>query len=171
MKKDTSIGTTANAEKPSQAPEIKNVAPVGDDIDSAFKDFEKTVSTFTPNGDDNSTEAGEQTTADNAAKEIERGIKVKMFTGFICFLLSGFNVFILNMIKKTKVPMDKMLLSESERVSIEPYMNSNEIIQFIDKMPTWLIGIIHIEYMFIQKHSAVSDEYKVIKKELKMKKV
>ncbi len=105
------------------------------------------------------------TTADEATKAIERKIKVRIFTGFVCFLLSGFSTFILNLVRGSKVPIDKMLLTDNEKLEIEVYMNSDEVLQFIDKLPTSVIGFVHISYMMFQKHSSLVSEYKIIKKE------
>jgi len=140
-----------------------------DDLNEAFNEFEKTTSGFTPEQEAEETTTEETTTGEAKTEPVEltfeQKTKLKMFVGFACFVLSGLNMFLLNKVRKSNVPFKKMILEEHERDSIMPYMESPEIIAFIDKLPTWLIAVAHIEYIYIQKHSEFSDEYKIIEVE------
>lgn len=98
----------------------------------------------------------------NGVPTFEQKMKVKMFAGFIFFLLVGVNVFILNKIKGTKVPSDKMQLTEDELETFSKYLESPEVIAMIDKLPAWLIGTMHFEMVMIQKHKDLADEYRPI---------
>lgn len=138
------------------------------DLDSDFEAMQKNISSFTPESD-------EQHEVEQNPKDVvptmEQQIKIKMFVGLMCYLLAGLNMILLNIIRKTKVPFDKMTLTDDERDSILPYLNSVEILQFIDKLPTWLIGVVHVETMFFMKHNTYVDEYKIIKEDKKLKQV
>ena len=90
-------------------------------------------------------------------------IKLKMFVGFMCFLLAGLNTFLLNKMRKTNVPFEKMQLTDEEVESVMPYMESPEVMEFINKIPTWLMAVVHLEYMFLAKHNDFKDAYQIIK--------
>lgn len=149
-----------------KAPHENSIKPsiVDEDLDAKFREFEKTTSEFVPDSDDVVTPVSGEPQKD-IKPTMEQTIKIKMVLGFACMLLSGLNTFLLNKIKKTKVPFDKMILSDEEQATLEPYLNSADVLNMIDKIPTWLLGILHIEYLFYTKHSIHSDEFKIIKEE------
>jgi len=132
----------------------------GDSLEDDFMKFEKNKSEFIPDNEEQIPD-GTISPEDAVVNNLATQMKIKMFVGFCCLLLAGFNNFVLNKIKKTNVPFDDMKLTDAEQESIMPYMDAPEVIAFIDKIPVGLIAVIHIEYMFIQKHNAVSSDYKI----------
>lgn len=163
LKKDVIINDT----------EIKLKEPIKvenltSDLESDFKDFEKSVAEFQPETENENNVS--DITPQKVEVTLEQKIKIKMFVGFCCFLLTGLNVFIFNKIRSTKVPYEKMILNSAEIESLTPYMESTEVLNFIDKLPTWLIGVLHVEYMYFQKHAEFVEEYKIIKPKKEIKK-
>ncbi len=136
-------------------------------LKSAMADFEKRTSEFTPESE-NKTQNTQQTT-DNPVQQpsgfnplnFEKNIKIKMFVGFCCLLLTGISTFILNKIKRTNVPASEMEFSEDEQESLMVYLEDEQIVQYIERIPTPVIATMHIGYMMYQKHSMLADQYKI----------
>lgn len=136
-----------------------NVEPKS--LDENFADMEKFVSEFKPD------EQSQNQTSPNGSTQaqkptIEQQIKIRIFLGLCCYLISGLNTFLLNKIRKSQVPIDKMQFTEGEKESLLPYFNSPEILNFMDKIPASLMAVIHIEYIMFMKHSLHVDEYKKV---------
>lgn len=129
-----------------------------------LKLFEKTNSEFTPEPVE---EVNKKTENNPEAIKVENKIKARMFLGFFCFLMAGFFTYLFNMIKGVKVPVKKMILEDEEVDSLMPYMESPEVMEWVDKLPTWAVASVHIGYMFYEKHSDLEEDYPVIKKNMK----
>ena len=158
-KEELDNGTLGQPEVNEQIPTDDHQQNTGESLEDDFMKFEKNKSEFIPEQEENP--EGEPSPEDAVVNNLATQMKIKMFVGFCCLLLAGFNNFVLNKIKKTNVPFDDMKLTDAEQESIMPYMDAPEVIAFIDKIPVGLIAVIHIEYMFIQKHNAVSSDYKI----------
>lgn len=132
----------------------------GKALEAGYQEFLNTDSKFNP--DDTGTQIpGEEKKPGEVAPPIsvEQQMKLRMFLGFMCFLLSAANTFIFNMLFKADVPVKEMLLDEDEQRQIEPYLNSPQILAFIDKLPGWVIAVAHVEYMMYDKFMDVKDQY------------
>lgn len=130
-----------------EQPEINPASSLEED----FKNFEKSTSEYKAMGEENST-TNIKGKAVNTLITTEQKVKIKLFLGFACFLLSGFNTFLFNMVFKDKVALDEMLLSDTEKEELQEYLNTPEVIAFIEKIPPYVIAIAHIEYMFYLKY-------------------
>lgn len=152
---------------------IPQSSEISEDLENKFSGFNNTVSDFTPDtpdipqidGGDNPSNS--QTPQTPHIPTAEEQMKIKMFLGFCSFLLVGFNTWLLNYLRKTKVPTDKMQLSETELASFEPYFSGEEVLKILNKIPGWMIGIAHFEYMMFTKHRQFVDEYKITPKKKK----
>lgn len=175
VKKISDLKTTANEISATDLKvDSKPSAEEKENLDAAFANAEKTISTFVPEAEDIANSENKTIVDVNATNNEQPSnvltlqsmsaaqlFKIKMFLGFVCFLLSVLNRFILNYLKKTNVPLSKMLLDDEEKEVLEVYLDSPEILAIIDKIPGWAIGAAHVEYMFISKHSLVADSYKL----------
>lgn len=145
----------------------------GNDLDADFEAFDKKTSSFVPEQNNTSENTGSENTntSGDPGEMFDLGttIKMRMLVGLCCMLLAGFNTFLFNKMKGTAVPFKEMELDEDERESLLPYLDDPRIIEFINKIPSWLIGLIHVEYMFYKKHSDVAVNYIKPKKVIKMK--
>lgn len=140
-------------------------------IDKNFADFEKTIATHEvesniQNSDTNISKVNVSKPSDPFNASISDMVKIKMFLGFACFLLSGLNMFLFNILSKTKVELSDMTLDADEKESIEPYLNDPRIVEMINKLPSWVIAVAHIEIIMYDKFT---DGVKRIKAEEKKK--
>lgn len=143
------------------SPEIK---PEGESLESAFSEFEKGTSTFTVPKEDSGTTKSISPTGTPESNALADQLKIKMFLGFACFMLAGFNMFIFNMLSKHKVEMSDMRLDEAEKEEVAIYLNSPEILELINKLPVWIIGVAHVEMMFYSKWEIGVERVKAEKK-------
>lgn len=146
------------------------VSEISPELESRFNSFEKTVSEFPPESE--FIAEGEQRDSAPLVNEqqgptIEEQAKVKMFLGLCSYFLVGFNTFLLNFLRKSNVPFDKLKLTEDEIAEFEPYVSGPEILKILSKVPAWLIGVVHFEYMMFTKHSMYVEEYKKENKKIK----
>ncbi len=138
----------------------------GNGMDEDFAKFKQTTSTFVPDPETTGIpNTGIGTITKLVTPTPEQLLKIQLFAGFALYMIAGLNTFIFNKIKKTNVPLEEMLLSDDEEKALLPYLNSTEILMWIDKLPIWAVGILHMEYMFFIKYNSVKDEYKITKKE------
>ncbi len=134
-----------------------------DSIESEFSQMEKTVSNFSADESNDQPPEGEQSNTPTPADLI----KIRMFLGFACFVLAGLNTIILNWVNGTVVPMSEMKLKETEIDSLMIYLNNEEVLKIVNTVPTWAIGLCHLEFMFISKYNAVSQNFPKELKEIK----
>lgn len=87
-------------------------------------------------------------------EKLQQAFKNKIIVGFALMLLSGLNKFILDKVKGVTVPFEDMKFSDPEINSILPYINSPQIMEWINKIPDSILMLIHIEYMMLSKHTA-----------------
>ncbi len=151
---------------PNEVNEEKKSNLIDNDLTADFNQFEKTVSDFTPeqkevptNNVSNDSGGTTSSTTEKEEDPIVKQLKLKMLVGLVCTVLVGVNNKLLNIIKGSNVPFKEMELDETEKESLIPYLDSPEILAFLDKIPAWLMGVIHFEYMMFQKHGDLSDEY------------
>jgi len=150
--------------------EIKDQKPeISEDLEKRFKDFDNSDSEFKPEQQE-STPLNMVTGNPSKPQEprqptAEELIKIQMFLGLCSYVLAGFNHFILNYLRKSKVPYDKLLLTDDEILQFVPYVSTEQIIVMLSKIPGWLIGFVHYEYMAFKKHSLYVDEYKIKKQD------
>lgn len=151
-----------NTEPPVVVPEVQPNAGSTSTLDEDYNQFLNTTSQLTPDDDKLPPEvigADGQKKPAPVAITPEQRVKVRMLLGFFCFILSWGNTIVLNMIFKAEVPVSELELDETEKNSILPYLESPEVITFIENLPVWLIAVVHIESMFIEKFMAVKDQY------------
>lgn len=160
--------TTLNTEKtePIQSEPVKTETTNKTDLENAFAEFENSTSTFKPNQEtiqqnSNQTSNSNSSTVntDNSnVLSIADNFKLRLFLGFCCFLLAGFNTFLFNMFFKGNVSVSQMTLDEAEREELVPYLNTPRIIEFIRKIPAEFLAIAHIEMMFYTKYKQAEKE-------------
>lgn len=138
-----------------------------DSLEDRFEQFSKQTAEFTPEQPNEGTVIPNEQVGGEVSESQEnavtRGIKIKMFVGFACFVLSGFGTWLLNMLKGTKVPLEKMYFTKEEKESLEPYMDDPKVLAFIDKLPTWLIAVGHVGILLNSKHEEFAKDYKIVK--------
>lgn len=145
------------------------------ELDKAFDDFEKNDAEFTPDPkpqekeNDIKIKFGEPEKIIDPNQHFIDDMKAKFFVGMFTYLLAGANTFLLNMIMGYEVPVEQMEMNEAEKISVSHYMKSPEIMAWLNKLPPWLIGIMHVEYIFIRKFNAVKKDFKKEKKEKAIK--
>ena len=132
-------------------------------IENSFDKFIKTTSEFSPEEESEGTVIQNEEVKGEVKKELsfEEKAKVRIFLGFFLYVIEGVATMILNMVCNSKVPTDKMRLTDDEKLSIIPYLENEEFIKFLNKLPTWLIGSVHVGSMFMFKHNAIYKEYKL----------
>ncbi len=173
------MAKTKQIEQPAQEePTPVQALNAGETLEDQFREFESTDSTFDPENGLPPEQVDEAPPIPGNPAQVEpqltaeQKIKIKMFLGFVCFLLSAGNTFIFNLIFKSEVPLKEMLLDDEEKAQVEPYLNSPQILAFIDRLPGWIIGVAHIEYMMYEKFADVKDLYpkkpnmKIVKEKL-----
>lgn len=166
-KKVKEIEENLNEAETGESFEPQNIEPSEpDSLEERFKKFSEQSAEFKPEQPTEGTPINPEQVGEPLVEEsaIARQIKIKMFVGFSCFVLAGFGTWLLNMIKGTKVPVDKMYFTPAEKESLMPYMDDPRILEFIDKLPTWVIAAGHIGFMINSKHELYAKEFKVIKK-------
>lgn len=156
MKKETKEGLETLDVK---IPELKQ-SEKDTSLESAFSDFEKGTSEFiieNENKVQNSESKGTEIPPDkinesfNPNVELANNLKIKMFLGFFCFMISGANLFLFNLLSKTKVETADMKLNEEEKVELAIYLNNPEVLELINKLPVWVWGVVHIEMLMYTK--------------------
>ncbi len=134
------------------------------DLEKDLLKFEETTSTFKPeNNIQDKTQTSDGTQIENIASPVLSPadyFKLKMFFGFFCYFVSGAHAFIFNMMSKYEISVEDMKLSQFERNSLEPYLKSPEILAWINKIPSWMIFLIHTEFMMFQKFNRVQADKK-----------
>lgn len=164
-KKTVTTGDTVKIES-SPPVDFSKAIPVDKNIPADlltdFKAMEKNISTFQPDqpADQGTNDLG-TAKAEYVEPTMAQAVKIRMFAGFFFYVLSGLETFLLNKIKRTAVPFDKMILDDDEQDSMLPYLQSPEIVDFIDKLPTWLIAVCHYQFMMFEKHSEYANEFKL----------
>ena len=149
-------------------PEEINETSLEDD----FKMFEETVSKFKPENKKEPEKIidGENIIADNFIQpDAVTEFKIKMFLGFALFLLTGFNTFIFNKFLRKDISISEMELNEREKDAVSKYLNSPEIIRWLQKIPSYIWAILHIEFMYYQKYQFAVKLKEKNKKEEKIK--
>lgn len=134
----------------------------GAGMDADFEAFKKGNSEFIPDAETNATGVGTAVINKPVTPTPEQQLKIKLFAGFALYMIAGLNTFIFNKVSKTDVPLDEMLLEDSEEEALLPYLNSVEVLTWIDKLPIWVVGFLHMEYMFYIKFNSVKSDYKKI---------
>lgn len=151
-------------------------------LDSAFDEAEKTDAEFTPEQKPEEEQEQQEQTQSTSEKTTSEGspappavidpntealnkMKIQFVTGFILYLFSGINTFILNMVSGTEVPMEELEFNEAEKKAVSVYVDTPQIMELLNKMPPWLMAIMHMEWIVIRKFRAVKGKYKKKKKE------
>jgi hypothetical protein len=146
------------------------------ELNDAFKDFNDTFSNL--NNPNNSTATNNNTASSTTStvppnkgikiigkdgveryidtESFEYKMKVKIFLGFFCMILSGINTFLFNFMFKKKVSFNDMILDEKEREQLAIYMDIPEIVKIIHSIPEWIIAVAHVEYLFYAKFNSLT---------------
>lgn len=135
---------------------------IDSDLEKDLEAFRKRTSSFQPPVSTIPTEKKEKLSEGVGMEEpllpstnaVEDNMKIKMFLGFACYLLSGFATWIFNLIKKHEVEYSDMVLTELEKEQLKVYMNTPRIINFINKIPPEWIMFLHIGYIYNNKHES-----------------
>ena len=164
MKKNRAVKENTPLEpKPKEVVKIE----ISPELEDRFKNFDSTSAEFEPEENENTFSEGEKRENAPHVNEpriptAEEQLKIKMFLGFCSFLLVGFNTFLLNFLRKSSVPFDKMILTDDELLQFTPYVSGEQMLNFLNKIPAWLIGIAHFEYLMFSKHSLHVQDYKKV---------
>lgn len=134
-----------------ETPKIKIEEKEDKSLEDAFAEFESESTEFSP------PESGEDTPNDGTElKDLKHEqsnlFKIQMFMNFASFLLVGFNTVVLNVIFKKDISTEEMAMNQRDKDAISPYLNSPEVIQMLSKIPSWVWGIVHVEWIFISKY-------------------
>lgn len=144
--------------KPPEKKEVETGAE--DELNEAFKVFNEKTSKLKP--DFSSASATPQNSdspsvsPDPVMTDFAFEIKMKMFLGALCYVLSGLHVVLFNLLTKKQITFEDMQLNETEQASIRIYLNSPKVLELINKIPGWVWGIIHVEFIFLGKLKKVT---------------
>lgn len=137
-------------------------------LSDAFEEFERETSNI--NFDETRKQNGGEPAKIEISEQAQKAntnFKIKMFVTFASFVFAGINTFLLNLIRGTNVSFDDMQLDETEKESLEPYLNDPAVLEFINKIPSGVILACHVEFMFFQKHSEAVKKLKELEQENK----
>jgi hypothetical protein len=154
IEEKTDVEETTGGKKP----EEEKIEPT-DELDDDFEKFKrsKTVHKIDIEEETNRDRKGNFIPDDDDIIEIE-DFQVQMFLGFCFTMLDGFHVFVYKYISKYELKDEDMSLSEKEQESLMSYFKTKRIIEFIKKLPTELIGIFHMEWMYYRRYKQITKE-------------
>ena len=151
--KDAELKTHLSDSVINEVEEIVTSESVVDD----FRKFEESKTSLSPEIElDNS--SIKSTEKKQVSADLANIIKTKLVLTFACIVLEGFHSFIYGLISKHEIKSEDMKLTEIERDSLLPYFDSPSVLNFISKIPSEIIAIIHLEYIFFIKFRSVVDK-------------
>lgn len=146
-----------------QNTETKTESKTDDPLYDLDKDFEQFQSSKSEHEIEKQPEA--QTNQDEfIPTEINmvESFKLQMFLGLFFLMLDGMHVFMYRFISKLDIKKDDIALDESDQESLAVYFQTPRVLALINKLPSELIGLVHIEYLYWQKFEEVKKTLKKI---------
>lgn len=140
-------------QQPSQPTENNGI-----DLEAEFSNMEKTSSEFDPENTEEQIPTDDK--KDDKLNDFEIA-RIRIFIGFACYFMSGFHTILFNKLRHFAVPSKEMQFGDDEKEALMVYLQNRQVLELIDKVPTWVIGLVHMEYIMITKYNAVCDNYKL----------
>ena len=115
-----------------------------ENLEDDFEKFEKSTSENNPEEEEEE-DIFEKNISDNDS------LKLKIFLSLFFSLLDGFHTFVYGMISKYKLTKEDIGLDDDDREELEVHFRTQRVMTVINKIPTELMGLIHMEYMYFTK--------------------
>jgi len=129
------------------------------DFENAFDEFARTSSQHTVSKEKSNSENSDNNSfADDVELDIVDQFKIKMFLGLAFILVDGLHEFLYSMVTKYKIKKGSMSLDEEDQQTLEVYFQSKKMVELINKIPTQVIGIVHMEYIYYQKFKELRED-------------
>ena len=86
--------------------------------------------------------------------------KVTMFIGFIFMFLDGIHAFVYQFFSKYKFDKKELAMDADDKEALELYFKTPRVAALLNKIPTELIGVAHMEYIYFQKFQEILERKK-----------
>lgn len=87
--------------------------------------------------------------------DIGTQFKTRLFVGLFFLVLDGFHAFLYSQLSKYKITKEEMEMNAKDQEALEMYFQSPKVVAFINKLPEWIIGIAHTEYIYWHKFKSI----------------
>lgn len=137
-------------------------------IEEQFDNFLNTSTEHSFENNQAETETETETTEqpNNEAPPIENNLsfadefKVTMFIGFIFMFLDGIHAFAYQFISKYKFDKKELAMDKEDKEALEMYFKTPRVAAILNKIPTEIIGLVHMEYIYWQKFQEIMERKK-----------
>ena len=155
----TEVETETTEQAKTETTEEKTTEETKDDFEEDFKEFDKHK---TAHKVEQEKEKQEDKDLFSEDIEISTGdeFKLQFFLGLIFSLLDGVHLILYRMFSKYKLEKEDIALDENDRAGLEMYFKTKRVMALINKLPGEIIGLVHIEYIYMQKFNTFTKAQK-----------
>ncbi len=160
--------TDETEETKTKEPEVQNQKPeksvdveqVIDDLEKDFENFRnsKTEHEIEPQPEPEKSEKSDLIPSGSDSIEMVEDFKLQMLLGLMFALLDGLHSFLYKFISKVEIPKDQLSLDDSDREALQIYFRTQRVMNLINKLPSEVIGFVHMEYLYYQKFKQIKEE-------------
>lgn len=151
---------------------VEEVSPA-DELENDFDEFKKSKSEHNIEPESPTEETKEEKKEDFIPESdnlsIVEDFKLQIFLGLFFSLLDGIHIFLYRFVSKVEINKDDFTLADDDKANLEIYFKTNRVLQIINKLPSELIGLVHMEYMYYQKFQDIKKAAENPKKTLPQK--
>jgi hypothetical protein len=130
--------------------EVKQAFENEEKLEDEFAEFLNTSSEHSfENNETEKTQASEAAPENNLSFADE--FKVTMFIGFIFMFLDGIHAFAYQFVSKYKFDKKELAMDKEDKEALEMYFKTPRVAAILNKIPTEIIGVAHMEYIYFTK--------------------
>lgn len=128
-------------------------------IDELELEFNRFKSTKTEHNsqeeEEHESESSDFIPDENNISEVEQ-FEVQMFLGFCFTLIDGLHVWVYKYISKHEITDEELSLNDKEQEALMKYFQTKRVLAIIRKLPSELIGFVHMEWMYYRKYRNIA---------------
>lgn len=139
--------------------EVKQAFENEEKLEDEFAEFLNTSSEHSfENNETEKTQASEAAPENNLSFADE--FKVTMFIGFIFMFLDGIHAFAYQFVSKYKFDKKELAMDKEDKEALEMYFKTPRVAAILNKIPTEIIGLAHMEYIYFTKFQEMIENKK-----------